>query len=236
MKLLVVDDEPAARRAIALACREQPDVEVVGEAVSVASALPLIETLRPDAIILDVIMPGDSGFDLIRRTEAPPPVVIYTGHVEHALGAFEIEAFDFLLKPLSPPRFARVIERLRQAVAERRPAPDPTGGPLAVRLTGNRGHRFVPTDRILGVEADRDCCRLLLAGGETVVAAQSIGRIEDELSDPPFQRLGRSLIVNTGQIERIEPLDNGRGTIRFADGITTLEVGRAPLSVLRRQR
>ncbi|MDR3373419.1 MAG: LytTR family DNA-binding domain-containing protein [Ancalomicrobiaceae bacterium] len=235
--MIIVDDEPPARHAVRLACQEHAEVEIVGEASSVAEALPLIKAQRPDAVILDLVMPGEEGFRLIRQLEAAPPVVIYTGHTHRALEAFEAEAFDFLLKPLDPIRFSRILARLRRTVDQRKPLADDRlkpRGMAPLRVSDLRGSRMLQPDSILAVEAEKDFSRILLANGEIFFSSQSIGDMQEKLVSPPFLRLGRSLIVNCSQVDRIEPLVNGRGTIRFRQSTLWLNVGRAALSVLKR--
>ncbi|MDR3493232.1 MAG: LytTR family DNA-binding domain-containing protein [Ancalomicrobiaceae bacterium] len=237
MRLVVVDDEPPARRAIQIACREHAGVEIVGEASSVAEALPLIEAERPDAVILDVTMPGEEGFHLIRQLEFPLPIIIYTGHANRALEAFEAEAFDFLLKPLDPARFSRILWRLRRSVPRPQPPAEIRGKPESaapLRVSNHRGYRLLHPDNILAVEAEKDFCRILLTSGEMFFASQSIGRMQEKLMNPPFLRLGRSLIINYRQVDRIEPLDNSRANVRFRQSTASLNIGRAALSVLKR--
>lgn len=237
MRLFVVDDESHARRAIHQACRDHPGVAVVGEAESVKTAIPLIKSTEPDAIILDVVMPGEEGFRLFRELEMQLPIIIYSGHAGRALEAFEAEAFDFLLKPIEPGRFSQVVGRLEQAILRRKALEGPRPeikAPMPLRIADHTGYRLVQLDQILAVEAEKDFSRLLLASGESCFTTTSIGRMEERLPNPPFVRLGRSMIVNCSRIDRIDPLDNGRGRLRFKQNLTTLEVGRAAHSVVKK--
>ncbi|MBR1221764.1 response regulator transcription factor [Bradyrhizobium sp. U87765 SZCCT0131] len=237
MRLFVVDDESHARRAIHQACLDHGGVTVAGEAASVETAVPLIKSVQPDAIILDVVMPGEEGFSLFRALDAQLPIIIYSGHAGRALEAFEAEAFDFLLKPVEPNRFSQVIGRLEQAIEQRKARaggrPDNKAS-LPLRIADHTGYRLIQLDQILAVEAEKDFSRLLLASGENCFATLSIGRMEERLPNPPFVRLGRSMIVNCSRIDRIDPLDNGRGHLRFAKNLATLEVGRAAHSIVKK--
>ena len=115
MKVIIVDDEPPARREMRRLLVEFPWMEIVGEAGSAAEAEALIEALHPELIFLDIQMPGGSGFDLLARLEHVPQVVFTTAHDEHAVHAFEVSALDYLLKPIDPRRLASTLDRVRRA-------------------------------------------------------------------------------------------------------------------------
>ena len=237
MKLVVVDDEPAARRAISLLVERHPDAELVGQADSVASGLAVVEATKPDAIVLDVVMPGASGFQLLRKLPFRPRVVIYSGHPERAVEAFEEEASDFLLKPVDYPRFAKVMRRLDQSMAlEAGLRKQVVAGDVSrpIGIADHRGRHIVESSEIVAVEADKECCRVVLGSGRSILATETIGRLEERLPAPPFRRVGRSLIVNTAALERIEPRPQGKGVLRFRLSDVTLSVGRAVMTDIRR--
>ena len=117
MRVIIVDDEPPARREMRRLLVEFPWMEIVGEAGSAAEAEALIEELHPELIFLDIQMPGGSGFDLLSRLEHVPQVVFTTAHDEHAVHAFEVNALDYLLKPIDPRRLASTLDRVRNAGA-----------------------------------------------------------------------------------------------------------------------
>ena len=120
LRVAVIDDEPLARQAIRYLLAVHPRLKVVGEADSKESALTLIQKEKPDGIFLDVHMPGGTGFDMLQALDAPPKVVMVTAHAEHAIQAFDIEAVDYLLKPVTPARFAQAVQRLQAAGAQPR--------------------------------------------------------------------------------------------------------------------
>ena len=116
MKALVIDDERLARLELRRLLAAHPEVEIMGEARDGEEALALIAKLGPDLIFLDIQMPGMSGFDLLERLEDLPQVIFTTAYDEYALKAFEVNALDYLLKPVAPARLAAALARDRKSV------------------------------------------------------------------------------------------------------------------------
>jgi two-component system LytT family response regulator len=121
MKSLIIDDEPLARRELRRLLAEFPWVEIVGEAGDVVEAAARVEALAPDLLFLDIQMPGGSGFDLLSRLDHVPRVIFTTAYDHHAVRAFEVNALDYLLKPIEPQRLAAALAKARSA-SEDRPA------------------------------------------------------------------------------------------------------------------
>ena len=117
MRALIIDDEPPARRELRRLLAEFPSIEVVGEAGNVEEAEVRIAAVSPSLLFLDIQMPGGSGFDLLTRLDYAPQVVFTTAHDEHAVRAFEVNALDYLLKPIDPERLAAAVSRVRTAAA-----------------------------------------------------------------------------------------------------------------------
>ena len=122
IRALIVDDEPAARRGIALMLADQPDFEVVGQCADGLEALESIEEVEPDLVFLDIQMPGLDGFDVLQRlgAEAAPGIIFVTAYDEYAIRAFDVNAVDYLLKPYSDSRFAEALERARGLIERER--------------------------------------------------------------------------------------------------------------------
>ena len=115
LRVLIVDDERLARRSVRSALDDVEDAAVAGEAGSVDAAAEQIHTSEPDVVLLDVQMRGETGFDLLDRLDAPVQVIFVTAHDEYAVRAFEVNALDYLLKPIDPDRLAEALRRARQA-------------------------------------------------------------------------------------------------------------------------
>lgn len=236
LKAVVIDDEPAARRAIALLLERHPELSMVGQAGSVSEGMALIAHAAPDVVFLDVEMTGLSGFELVGQLSERPDIVIVSAHSQHAVRAFDVEAVDFLSKPVHPSRFASTIRRLlkRRQRPEVERSPSRAAGPSPLRIPTQRGLRFIEPLHLAAVLAERDYARLLLAGGGAILAGRPIGDLAADLPTPPFLRLSRSIILNLAYILRIEV--EGRDLVRvyLRDVQTPIDLGRSAAIVLRR--
>src|SRR6202012_2897759 len=112
LRLILIDDERLARQSMRQLLAKHPQVEIVAEAENMAQGLKLIQEHRPDAIFLDVQMPGADGFQLLEKLDPAPKTVFVTAHAQHAVKAFEVHAIDYLLKPVRPERLAQTLARL----------------------------------------------------------------------------------------------------------------------------
>lgn len=207
--VILVDDEASARQGLARLLQAHPDVQVLGEAASVPAALELLGRVTPEAVFLDVEMPQQSGFALIRSLPAATRVIFVTAHAEHAPMAFEVEALDYLLKPVRAARLAQALDRLRrvrpgspgEGVVP--PEPPPLGAKDHLCLNSGGRTFIVPVRQILALHAEGDFTRFQLEGQRSVLMGYNLGRYEAMLPQPAFVRLSRSLVV---QLSRVESL------------------------------
>ena len=209
---VVADDEQLARDELCFLLGQLAGVEVVGQAANGAEALDEITRHSPDVAFLDVQMPGADGFRVLALAGAGTRVVFITAHAEHAVRAFDAQAADYLLKPLSYPRLRAAIERLQPAGE----APSPK---YAVRLTVQAGARL----RVLDVGAID--CLVAQANYVEVEAGDQRHRVRDTLAglearlDPEaFVRIHRSRIVRIAAIRDLELLDSGELLLRLENG------------------
>jgi two-component system LytT family response regulator len=241
IRTLVVDDEPLARRRLRALLADEPDIDVVGEAGSGTAAVKAIAGERPDLVFLDVQMPGLDGFEVLRATSGThqPFVIFVTAHDEHAIRAFEVQAVDYLLKPVVESRFReavrRAVTRLRQGTQKdlardmaqllekmsRPPAPAASAR-IPIRRDGRVN--FVRVEDIDWVEADGDFVRLH-AGKEAHVLRETMAQIEAKLPPGDFVRIHRSIIVNAGRVSEVQPWFKGDYVLIMHDG-TKLRSGR----------
>ncbi len=239
LKVVVIDDEAASRKALTRLIARHATLHLVGQAHSAASGAALIARLRPDAVFLDVQMAGLYGFRRLAQLPAAPRIVFVTAHAAYAMHAFDVEAVDFLLKPVQPERFARAVRRLLQLgpihpatdAPARALAADPARPTLAVPIA--RGTQIVPIDDILAIHADGDDSRMRLAGGAACLVRRSIGGLAPLLPKPPFLRLDRSLIVHTGRIAGIQTVSRDRTLVTLDGATTPLALGRTGAAALR---
>jgi two-component system LytT family response regulator len=201
---IIVDDERLARKDLRSLLTEYDSIEIVGEADSVASAKQLIDETDPDLIFLDIQMPGESGFDLLEKADVEAKVIFVTAFDEYAIRAFEVDAIDYLLKPVNPDRLRNAIERLEREAPnryERRKKLEYDG---ALLLTINNHLKFVRVSSILSVQAAGDYSELTLREGKKGLVLKSMLEWEDRLPENHFCRIHRSAIINVEYIDRIE--------------------------------
>lgn len=228
LRVLIADDEPLARRALRRLLAPHADVEIVGEAETVAQAMELIGRLQPALLLLDIEFNGADGFDLLAATPNPPQVIFVTAYAEYAVDAFAVEAVDYLLKPVAQPRLDAALERARRLLA---------GTSIRTRLielrVPGRLVRCAPTD-ILAIEAEGDFSRVHLADQPPLLILRSLGQFETELPAPPFLRVGRSLLINCARIRSLDA--RVRDAVRVTlEGMTEpLILGRAAAARLKK--
>ncbi len=229
---LIVEDEPPARRLLRSLLAPYDDVVVAGEATSVAAAAEVLAARAFDLIFLDVQLPDGSGFDLFDRVPIHTPVIFVTGFDEFALRAFEVNALDYLLKPVDPARLERALDRLRRGDSGSRP-------PARLRLTDavclrdRGGYRFVRIDDIMYFEAQDKYTEAHLVDGTTELCDVSMVEWEARLPESDFIRVHRRSIVRVTALERLQPEGDSGWVVRIARTPEPIRVGRSYLPRLR---
>jgi two-component system, LytTR family, response regulator len=230
VRALIVDDEPLARRGVALRLKKFRDVEVVGECGDGPSAVEKILELTPDVIFLDVQMPGMDGFEVLRALprENLPMVIFLTAYEQHALRAFEVHALDYLLKPVDDERFATAMQRARQVVdtdnkiqmaerivhlLEERPGRYVSRFPVRV---GSR-IQVVLTNDIEWIAAAGDYAELH-CGGRCHLLRETMNALDQKLDPLQFLRIHRSKIVRVGCVRELRAIDNREYLVTLSDG------------------
>jgi len=203
-KALIVDDERLARVELRVLLAAHSQIEVVGESDGIAAALEVMGTVRPDLVFLDIQLGAESGFELFERATVPFDVIFVTAFEEHAVRAFEVNALDYLLKPVHPERLAEALERR----ASNRPPVSPGSATLEAddRLfirVGDRW-RFLKVATIVVIEASGDFSRVLTSDGAGILIGKSLREWEARLPARLFARIHRSTIVNLDHVERVE--------------------------------
>ena len=236
MRVLVVDDEAPARRRLVRMLAELPGLELAGEAEDAESALRVIEAVAPDLVLLDIQLPGMSGLALAQRYADLPPIVFVTAYDEFAVQAFEVNAVDYLLKPVRPERLAAAIERARnRAVASRAhvtramnalAAPDPTRV-----VTAGRGEvRFFDARTITRFWSSEKYT-VFRAEGKEHLTEEPLGLLEERLRPLGFVRVHRAELVHVPSVRALR-LNNGAHEVELADG-QLARVSRRSLSAIR---
>jgi len=227
MRLLIVDDERLARAELRrlLACR--PGITIVGEAANAAEAAQQVAALQPDLLLLDVQMPGGSGFDLLDALADPPEVIFTTAFDQYALQAFEASALDYLMKPIEPQRLAAALER---AAVRLGLAPVPSAAPRKLFIRDGERCWFVRLEDIRLFESEGNYTRLYFDGA-TPLMARSLLQLEQRLDPQQFFRANRRHIVNLAAVKGIENGEGGSISLRIDD--MTVEVSRRRMAALK---
>ena len=213
MKALIVDDEPPARRELRRMLAGFPWIEIVGEAGNVDEAARKVEALSPGLLFLDIQMPGGSGFDLLTRLDYLPQVIFTTAHDEHAVRAFEVNALDYVLKPIDPERLAAAIARVKAAPTVA--APDA----ILEQIFVKDGPRcwFVPLSEVSLLTSEGNYVRLSWGNRRPLLGRALVG-LEQRLDPKRFFRVNRRQILNLDFIESVEPGLGGRLHVQLREG------------------
>ena len=230
LQVLIVDDEAPARRKILRLLREEQDVEVIAEASGAESAIAAIGKHRPDLVFLDVQMPGMDGFDVVQAIpeREMPRVVFVTAHDQYALRAFEVHAFDYLLKPFGEERFRTVLRRAREQNAQSldgfgariqdllRQLQRERSFPDRLLVHENERAHFVSIREISWIEADRNYL-ILHCGAKTHTLRGTLESIAGSLDPKIFVRINRGNLVRLDAIRELLPWFHGEYKVILKD-------------------
>lgn len=208
--VLIIDDERSSREEIKRALTNYPDFTVVGEAENADDAKQLIENQQPDLIFLDIQMPERSGFDLLESLDHAPAVIFTTAYNQYATQAFEVNALDYLLKPIREERFAKAIEKIKNNIS-----------PADQKIFIKDGEKcfFIHLHEIYLIESLDNYTRLYF-GNNKALQRRSLRQWEEMLDESIFFRINRNEIVNITYIKEINKTLTGRLTIKLHSGKT----------------
>jgi two-component system, LytTR family, response regulator len=210
MKTLLVDDEPLARRELRRLLAGTPWVKVVGEAANVDEAEEQVLSLAPDLLFLDVQMPGGTGFDLLARLDRVPQVIFTTAYDSHAVRAFEVNAIDYLLKPVDPARLSTALARVRQPTPGEPPTNPDAARPLERLFIRDGGDCFlVRLDDVCLLAAEGNYVRVH-TNGKAPMLARSLSSLEARLDPKRFFRANRHQIIHLDFVQSIDAGVGGR--------------------------
>ena len=229
IKAIIIDDERLARNELKKLLEQHPDINIIDEASTVDEAIEKIDLSRPDLIFLDIQMPGKTGFDLLSEIEKSPRVIFTTAYDEFALKAFEVNALDYLLKPIDPKRLADAIQKLQTEIAlEQSSLLGVSRGPLTEldQVFVKDGERcwFVKLADIRLFESVGNYAKVYFSTNKPLIL-KSLNALEERLDDRVFFRANRKHIINLHWIEKIEPYFNG-GLLVELKGGEKIEISR----------
>ncbi|MFZ9220704.1 MAG: LytR/AlgR family response regulator transcription factor [Sediminibacterium sp.] len=229
IKAIIIDDERLARNELKKLLLQHPEISIIDEASSVEEGIEKIDLSHPDLIFLDIQMPGKTGFDLLAELEKAPRVIFTTAYDEFALKAFEVNALDYLLKPIDPQRLADAIQKLQTEIAlEQASLMGVNRGPLSEsdQVFVKDGERcwFVKLADIRLFESVGNYAKVYFDSNKPLIL-KSLNALEDRLDERVFFRANRKHIINLHWIEKIEPFFNG-GLLVELKGGEKIEISR----------
>lgn len=231
IRAIIIDDERLARNELKKLLLDFPEIEVIAEAANASEGVEKIDSLSPDLIFLDIQMPGKTGFDMLSELERAPNVIFTTAYDEYALKAFEVNALDYLLKPVEPKRLADALQKL-QLEEDKEPLSDHT---ISVNRSILNEHDqvfvkdgercwFVKLSDIRLFESVGNYAKVYFGPNKPLIL-KSLNALEERLDEKVFFRANRKHIVNLRLIEKIEPYFNG-GLLLEMKGGEKIEVSR----------
>lgn len=201
---IIIDDERLARRELRSVLSDFPEIAIIGEAENLTEGINLIRTNKPDVVFLDIQLQNENGFDLLEKIEKDFKLIFVTAFDEFAIRAFEINAIDYLLKPVNPERLAKTLERLLES--EEKTENSFRKLEYADRLFIEIGERskFLKISSIKCICADGDYTHIFTDDGKKHLVTKPLKEWEERLPDKYFVRIHRSTIVNLEFIEKVE--------------------------------
>lgn len=231
---LIVDDEELAQLQVKFLLRNYPRFENVETASSLDEALGKYNSKKPDLIFLDINIQENTGFDLLENLEDAPPVIFSTAHEEHALKAFQVQAFDYILKPIDSARFNKIVQRFIKTFDNSTvtPVEEEDGNPFnRIFLKDGDNAWFIGYEEIQRIESDGSFCRIYHNGKETKIH-RSLVQIEAKLPSKHFFRANRQTLVNLNWLSDIRVWFNGKFLLKMKDG-SEIQLSRSAAKSLR---
>jgi two-component system LytT family response regulator len=232
MRVLIVDDERRARERLAQMLASQSGIEIAGQAEDGLAALESIAALKPDAVFLDVQMPGLTGFEVVAALPSAqrPSIVFVTAYDQYALKAFEVSAVDYLMKPVEEDRLANAIKKLRERTHR-----DAVEKVIIERIVGKRLQQYhvLPVETVEAFISDNELVFAITAAGRFLVE-RTLRDLEEILPANRFARVHKQAIVNLEKLAVLDPIAKGGITARLRSG-ESIEISRRYAQDLRQR-
>ena len=221
MRALIVDDERLARKELIKLLEDHPSVEIIGEAANAEEANQMVNELNPDILFLDIQMPGKTGFELLEMLDYVPLVVFTTAYDEFAIKAFEVNALDYLMKPIQAERLAETTAKLAEKVRTRTVSNNSGEKKLGLddQVFVKDGDRcwFVGLNNIRLFESDGNYIKVYFDSNRPMIH-KSLNALDEKLDERAFFRASRKHIINLSWVESIEPWFNGGLMVKLKGG------------------
>lgn len=219
IKALIIDDESLAIAELEVMLGSFPQIEIIGKSEKASEGLVLSNDLKPDLIFLDINMPGMSGFELLENLDEVPEVIFVTAYDEYAIKAFDVNALDYLLKPVNPDRLAEAIKRLEKRKEKEDQTPKQERLTLEKRIFIKDGEKcfFVPIADIFLLESEGNYVKVHFEDKKPLLH-KSLSYMENRLPDTVFFRGNRQFIFNMNYVKKIDPYFNSTLLIELQSG------------------
>ncbi|MFO0357954.1 MAG: LytR/AlgR family response regulator transcription factor [Sphingobacteriaceae bacterium] len=218
MKAIIVDDERLARNELKTLLAQHKEIEVIAECANAAEAKEKIDSLKPDVVFLDINMPGKSGLELVEEISALPDVVFVTAYDEHAIKAFELNAFDYLLKPVQPQRLSETLKKLAEKeVVSKGENTGPLDENELIFIKDGEKCWFVKLSDVRLFESEGNYVRVYFENNKPLIL-RSLNNLEARLNERQFFRASRKHILNLKWIASVETWFNGGLMVKLKDG------------------
>jgi len=217
IKVIIIDDERLAREEVKRALKNYEDFVVIGEAENADDAKVLIEKEIPDLIFLDIQMPEKSGFDLLESLDHVPAVLFITAYDQYAIQAFEVNALDYLMKPIREERFAKAIQKIRDTIQLKSSLNDAVAKDRKIFIKDGEKRFFIQLDEIYLIESLENYTRLFFQD-KKALQRRSLRQWEEILDENIFFRINRTEIINIKYIQAINTTDSGRLEVKLKTG------------------
>lgn len=219
MRAIIIDDERLARKELTNLLSDFDKIEIIGEAANADEALELIQKENPDLLFLDIQMPDKTGFELLEMLDNVPEVIFTTAYDEFALKAFEVNALDYLLKPIQPERLKESIDKLPEQEKKSHNKLENKVLSLEDQVFVKDGDRcwFVSLSSIRLFESDGNYIKVYFDGNRPMIH-KSLNALDEKLDDRSFFRASRKHIINLSWVDTIEPWFNGGLMVKLRGG------------------
>jgi two-component system LytT family response regulator len=216
IKVIIIDDERLAREELKRALSAYDDFVLVGEAENADYAKELIENQKPDLIFLDIQMPEKSGFDLLESLDNVPEVLFVTAYNQYAVQAFEVNALDYLMKPIREERFSKAIEKVRNTI-KLKSSSDNAVADRKIFIKDGEKRFFIQLDEIYLIESLENYTRLFFQGNKAL-QRRSLRQWEEILDENTFFRINRTEIINIKYIQEVNRTIGGKLEVKLKTG------------------
>ena len=231
IKVLIIDDEPLARAELQRLLKKHKQIEVLGEAQNIIDGKALVEDLAPDAIFLDIEMPGGTGLELAEQFKGEIPIVFCTAYNEFAVDAFSLNAVDYLLKPAAPARLEKAIEKLTSLLSETESTQLEDDFKLMVKFADKM--KIILLRDILRFESVGNHAAIYTEFGKSYIHS-SLSKIEAKLDPSVYLRASRSEIIRLDAVVHLEESINYGLTATLSNG-SEVDISRRQASALKKQ-